>query len=204
MRILSARKVARYLLLNQHKAGAKERVNNLKLQKLCYYAQGFALVKLGRPLFSEDIEHWPHGPVVPSLWRQYNKYGKEPIPVPDRPWADGPIYEDVVELLDEVILNYGIFSAWELRNMTHSEPPWSDTPESCPITHQKMRHYFSSLIDELSPQDQGTEGVRGKEPLSDRMAKDDRFRELTERGLADLSAGRYTPWEEVRKSLADL
>ncbi len=39
-------------------------MTHLKLQKLIYYVQGFALVILKTPLFNERMEAWPHGPVV--------------------------------------------------------------------------------------------------------------------------------------------
>lgn len=48
-----------------------EQISNLKLQKLLYYAQGYALAILNRPLFAENIEHWQHGPVVPCIYRTY-------------------------------------------------------------------------------------------------------------------------------------
>ena len=38
-----------------------------KLQKLCYYSQAWSLVWDEEPLFSEDIQAWAHGPVIPKL-----------------------------------------------------------------------------------------------------------------------------------------
>lgn len=46
-------------------------LSNLKLQKLVYYAQGFALALLERPLFSEPLVAWQMGPVCPPLFRTY-------------------------------------------------------------------------------------------------------------------------------------
>ena len=43
-------------------------ITHLKVQKLVYYAQGWAMAYLGSPLFEEDIQAWAHGPVVPSVW----------------------------------------------------------------------------------------------------------------------------------------
>jgi hypothetical protein len=56
-------------------------VSNLKLQKLCYYAQGLCTAMRGAPLFADRIEAWDHGPVVPNLYHQYKQYGSQPIPV---------------------------------------------------------------------------------------------------------------------------
>ena len=204
MRIVNVREVAQYLLLNQPESGSGEGMTNLKLQKLCYYAQGMALVKLHRPLFSEDIEHWQHGPVVPALWREYKEYGIGLIPVPDRELGEQSLDDDARRLLDQVIINYVPLTAWELRNKSHSEPPWIETPDGCAITHQKMRSYFQTVIDAMDPNIEHAKEYGPGESLASKMAEDSKFRELTERGLAELAAGQHHSWEEVRRSLADL
>ena len=62
MIILDVREVANYFLKKQEEKNSGERITNLKIQKLCYYAQGFTLAKLGRPLFFDDIEKWTTWP----------------------------------------------------------------------------------------------------------------------------------------------
>lgn len=122
-------------------------ISNLKLQKLVYYAQGFSLVLLNRPLFNEKIEAWKHGPVVPSLYQEYKSYGNGALPMQG---MDTSIFDlDEQELLDEVYMVYGQFSAWRLREMTHEESPWGTSYEegkNIEITHEKMREYFVNLI----------------------------------------------------------
>ena len=44
---------------------------------------------------------------------------------------------------------------------------------------------------------------RNSVSLRDKMAGDAKFRELTEKGLAELATGSYLTWEEVREFLAD-
>ncbi|HSX79064.1 MAG TPA: type II toxin-antitoxin system antitoxin SocA domain-containing protein, partial [Candidatus Saccharimonadia bacterium] len=56
--------VAQYFLAKADE-DAGDLMSNLKLQKLVYYAQGFALALLDKPLFPQCIEAWIHGPVVP-------------------------------------------------------------------------------------------------------------------------------------------
>ena len=88
--------------------------------------------------------------------------------------------------------------------MTYAEPPWNDIPDSCPITHQKLRAYFETVIKEMTPSGQpGTEDSESNS-LASKMASDAKFRELTEQGLSDLAAGRYFSLEEVRRTLVDL
>lgn len=141
----SADDIAKYfLVLSDPKIG--ELISNLKLQKLCYYAQGFHLALYDKKLFPEKIEAWTHGPVVPELYRKYKKYGDGVIPIPEK--FDLEKYDSQTqELLNEVNSVYGQYSAWKLRNMTHDEPPWCEAKESGKaISPSAMKEYFKTLI----------------------------------------------------------
>ena len=70
----TVRDVADYML--QRADEDSMRVTHLKLQKLCYYAQGYSLALLSRPMFEEPIEAWEHGPVVRELYDTYKRFGK--------------------------------------------------------------------------------------------------------------------------------
>jgi uncharacterized phage-associated protein len=122
-----------------------ENVTNLKLQKLLYYAQGFSLAWDSQPLFPEAIEAWAHGPVVRPLYFRYQSYGSSPIPTPDQ-FDPGSISADIQELLEEVYRVYGQYSAWGLRNLTHEEPPWRDTPQNHVIPLEIMKKFFSEHL----------------------------------------------------------
>jgi uncharacterized phage-associated protein len=52
--MLQARDVARYFLAKSEPE-AGDTISNLKLQKLCYYAQGFHLAVFGEALFGDRI-----------------------------------------------------------------------------------------------------------------------------------------------------
>lgn len=142
--MLSAFDVAAYFLSSvdeEHDEG----LSNLKLQKLVYYAQGFNLALFGEPLFSEDIEAWTHGPVVPELYQAYKRYGSDSIPAPDS--IDlSKFGTRTTELLDEIYQVFGQFSAWGLRNLTHNEPPWRDTLRGDVISHAAMQKYFVTRL----------------------------------------------------------
>lgn len=141
---LKARQVAEYFLsLSDPDVG--DIISHLKLQKLLYYAQGFYLAIEGKRLFTENIYAWQHGPVVEELWYEYKKYGSAPIPVPDE--IDFDIFtNDEQELLDEVYSVFGQYSAWRLKDMTHGEPPWQNTPRNCCISDAILIDYFSTQL----------------------------------------------------------
>ncbi|WP_429497460.1 Panacea domain-containing protein [Robbsia andropogonis] len=144
--MLSCHDVARYFLA-QCDEEAGDLISNLKLQKLVYYAQGFSLALLGRPLFVEEIEAWQHGPVVPALYHEYKQYGSGSIPIPQD--IDYHLYSDEEkELLDEVASVYGQFSAWKLRNMTHEEAPWASVQHAipCEISQDSLSAFFRTRV----------------------------------------------------------
>jgi uncharacterized phage-associated protein len=120
-------------------------ISNLKLQKLVYYAQGFHLAMYEQTFFDEPILAWEHGPVVESLYHEYRGYGSNRIPPPENFNID-IFTEQQRELLNEVYEVYGQFSAWKLRNMTHSERPWIETPRNTPISENLMREYFKEFV----------------------------------------------------------
>lgn len=124
-----------------------EIISNLKLQKLVYYAQGFHLaMKEGVPLFDEDILAWEHGPVVENLYHEYKVYGNEAIPQPSS-FNNEVFTEAQLALLKEVYEVFGQFSAWKLRNMTHSERPWLETPRNGIISRELMEDFFKGYIE---------------------------------------------------------
>ena len=119
--------VANFFLASQDEE-AGDTISNLKLQKLCYYAQGFTAAITGQPLFPEKIQAWAHGPVIPDLYHKYKRFQASAIPKPETSFADirGMFSAEQLEILDEVNAVYGQFSAWKLRDMTHNEKPWQD------------------------------------------------------------------------------
>jgi len=141
---LTAKHVAVYFLsLVDNDCG--DSVSNLKLQKLVYYAQGVYLALRDKPLFNDKIFAWEHGPVVPSLYKFYSHHGSTDIPKPSK--VDYSIYNKKArEVMDDVYKVFGQFSAWKLRNMTHEEPPWKDTPINTEISHESMKKYFKTLL----------------------------------------------------------
>lgn len=137
-------------------------VSNLKLQKLLYFEQAYFLTGTedGRPCFSEKIEAWDFGPVVPDAYRQYKQYGSMDIPTPDTyfDFDNNNIWDverkkyDPVDIRDEdknlmqtVIDGFARFSATDLVALTHRQAPWIDayTPyKNNEITQEAIKRYF--------------------------------------------------------------
>lgn len=123
-------------------------VSNLKLQKLCYYAQGLLTAMRGKPLFSETVEAWDHGPVVPDLYHQYKKHRKSPIPVVAG-FDENQIASKDRQVLKDVYAFYGQFSPWRLREMSHKDKPWIDAyndQDDKEITTEALADYFRPQV----------------------------------------------------------
>ncbi|WP_317643179.1 Panacea domain-containing protein [Bombiscardovia apis] len=122
-------------------------LTNLKVQKLLYYAQGHYLARYGKPLFSEPIQAWAHGPVVPEVYREM-KYSSDDL-APDSDYNWSLIDEDTASFLAGIWDTYGQYSAWKLRNMSHDTAPWKDRfnpdQKSTVIPNEAIRQYFSGI-----------------------------------------------------------
>ena len=140
----TASQVAKWFLAHNRTAmddeGA-EYISNLKLQKLLYYAQGCFLAATDKPLFNDDIVAWQHGPVVESVYHEYKRNGAGGISY-DEDFDSSAFSQEENELLTEVYDVFGQYSAWKLRNMTHNESPWIETPQSEVIPKEKIKEYF--------------------------------------------------------------
>ncbi len=122
-------------------------IDNLKLNKLCYYAQGWNLAKNGYPLFDETIEAWRYGPLVPSVYRAFKACGNQPIAEAIAHFDEARLSQEELLLLTDVYITYGKYSSRGLMDKTH-EPgtPWSKVfvdMQNNPISQDSLRDYFS-------------------------------------------------------------
>ena len=112
--------------------------------------QGFSLALYGKSLFAEHMEAWEHGPVTPELYDEYKHLGAAPIPIPED--IDFSKYDEQTKnLLNEVYEEYGQFSAWKLREMSHGEEPWiKGKHQAGKIIHNDdLKKYFSTLVEDV-------------------------------------------------------
>ena len=104
----------------------------MQLLKLVYISHGWSLALLGKPLVDEAPEAWQHGPVYPSIYREFRRFGSGPI----SSWAAFPfggvwraeLSQSQREVISSVVRNYGDLHAFALSRMTHKQDtPWSKT-----------------------------------------------------------------------------
>lgn len=134
-------------------------IEQLKLMKLVYIAQGLSLARDGVPLYGEPIEAWKYGPVVRSLWEQTQKYGRKPISseLYDEIFDEKPQVPEkdksTVNLLELVWEAFSKYSGVQLSNWTHEEDsPWATSmkeKDNCLnhiISNELIKNYFNRLM----------------------------------------------------------
>lgn len=138
-----------YLANSEHKP-----ITNKKLQKLLYYAQAWSVSALKKPLFTEKVEAWIHGPAIPEIYSEYKEFGGNPIV---RDIVDSEV-ETIQgkdkELLNEVWSVYGRFDGDYLEALTHSETPWlqarqgleANASSTNEITPESMREFYTPKL----------------------------------------------------------
>jgi uncharacterized phage-associated protein len=125
-------------------------MTTMKLQKLLYYAQAWALVWDESPLFAEEVEAWANGPVVREIYDHH----RGQFQIAGWQWGDpGKLNADERETVDAVLDFYGTKSSQWLSDLTHREDPWISARKGlaegqrglAPISHAAMAEYYSSL-----------------------------------------------------------
>ena len=147
----TADQIADYIVWSAHASGSF--ISNLKLQKLLYYVQAWHLAVFGGPLFPARFEAWVHGPVVPDVYRRFNRFKWRNIDAEvERPELDAR----TVAFVEEVLEEYGAMDARHLESLTHREEPWieargdlaSDEPCVAVLSEETMRSCYRSRLTE--------------------------------------------------------
>ncbi len=97
-------------------------LTNLHIQKLLYFVQGWTLAEWDRPMFRDPLEAWTHGPVVRSVWKRYEPFGKKPVE--DDEAGPSGLIADERQMVEAVWSCYKRYSPIALADMTHEDLPW--------------------------------------------------------------------------------
>lgn len=130
-----ARVVANEILTVGWKRGYQ--FTQLDIQKICYFLNGHHLLEHGVPLIKSDFEAWKHGPVQPSLYDCFKRWGDEPInelatafdPIKRQPKPLPSISANSArDTIENYLDRYAEIPAHLLVGITHRpESPWAIT-----------------------------------------------------------------------------
>ena len=93
-----------------------EKIDEMKLQKLMYFAQRESLIRTGEPLFEGDFYGWRFGPVLKELRTPYKEESFAAV--------DAEAMGEDKAVLDEVFKAYAHKDAWSLSRLSHGEICW--------------------------------------------------------------------------------
>ncbi len=139
--------VAAYILQQQGST------TTMKLQKLCYYSQGWHLAWDEEPLFQEDFQSWESGPVCYELFEEHKgllmvsnlqKGNPDALTVGEK------------ETVDAVCENYRDYTGMEMNQKARMERPWIEAQRDCKpgkrcetvISKDTMQDFFAGLAQE--------------------------------------------------------
>ncbi|MHA7261935.1 Panacea domain-containing protein [Arthrobacter sp. TMN-37] len=127
-------------------------MSTMKLQKLCYFSQGWFLAWTSRPLFREDFQAWANGPVCRELYNLHRgDYGVDKLNVNSL----GQVTDQQKRMIRAVLESYGQMSGYQLSELTHKGRPWKSVRDrlglvdgqrsEAVIDKEAMLDYFSNL-----------------------------------------------------------
>ncbi|WP_368395404.1 Panacea domain-containing protein [Streptococcus gallolyticus] len=160
--------VANYIIEYSNEKGYE--INNLKLQKILYFVNARNIVENGSPLFEEEMEKWKYGPVVPSVYHEYKRFGaltisdndlvREYIVFDTNSFANLSNLKIVKyepnnvknhQLIEETVDALAKFNPFELVDITHSHTLWKkeekrikDGVKGIKYTTEEIKEYFEN------------------------------------------------------------
>ena len=108
-------------------------ISNLQLQKILYYIQK-AFLDRGDRAFSDNIEAWQFGPVVPNVYDHYCGYGAMPISFSSLKYD---VAKEDKQLIDSIVESKRVLAPWDLVEETHKKGgAWDKTYKNGSGSHE--------------------------------------------------------------------
>lgn len=131
--------------LLKHAALQGKRFTNLQLQKLTYVCHGWSLAIYKRPLIIEDVYAWQYGPVVPSVYFQFKRFGSKVIDDKKQVQLDA----ESEQIIQDIVSVLGDYSGPQLVELTHRQgSPWTqvwDGTSNTMIPDSIIEHHYSQI-----------------------------------------------------------
>jgi uncharacterized phage-associated protein len=137
--------------------------NHLKLQKLLYYIEAWHLVFFDKSIIHDDFEAWVHGPVsrricdyLKSKSVLYRDIAIKPeVKAARIAKVEALLKGEQIELIKNVLKEYGEKSGFYLESLTHSEDPWIEARNGVRdnerseaiISKHRMKEYYTRRLD---------------------------------------------------------
>ena len=115
---MNATEIASFFI---RKYGSDLYLTNLKLNMLVYFSQVETIKVTGDFLFQDDIQAWEYGPVEPSVYAAYRKFGRGRIEETSEtvPSSKDSNFDLPGKIIDRVAASYGHMTVFELVEYSH-------------------------------------------------------------------------------------
>lgn len=136
--------VAQYIIA--YEASQNRTVSNLRLQKLLYFIQCVFFAVKKSPCFSDELEAWAYGPVVPEVYRKYKVFGSTFIPEPTN--NEKKFLPQDVSLMKNMLDTCASRTTSTLVEISHNQAPWKNVyieGMNNTITKESISKYVKGL-----------------------------------------------------------
>lgn len=133
--------IANFFLWLSKKDRGDKGITNMQLIKLTYFAYAWYYALYKTKIFYESPEAWDYGPVIPSIYHEFKRFGKNPIDtfaVEEVSQFSNEIYHPIIGEDDDRAISV-INAVWDaykdasgdnLSNLTHRpNSPWKNVYE---------------------------------------------------------------------------
>ena len=149
-----------YLVSKYIVANTKD-ITPMALQKLLYFIQGFAISLYNFDIFNTKCEAWAKGPVYRKIYERFSNYQYNLInemEFVEYKNIDLQLDDDIVDLINSIIKNFGCYSGAMLSKMAHLTDPWKEkrvgkTNEEYSkeeIQLSNIKKYFDKIIEKYN------------------------------------------------------
>lgn len=97
-----------------------EKIDEMKLHKLMYFAQREALAQTGQPIFEATFRGWKYGPVLTELRKPYQQNAiAKPV--------EETVARELAPVMDAVFEEYAQMPSFSLTRLSHGEISWRNS-----------------------------------------------------------------------------
>ena len=126
----------------------------MQVLKLVYLSHGWVLGIHNEPLIGEPVEAWTYGPVVPSVYFTYKRFGRNPITDDTQDVSFG-FSDEQLDIIRAVLDIYKDTPGATLSAITHKKgSPWDITYHKYGtgsiIPNDLIKNYYRSLIEKAN------------------------------------------------------
>lgn len=116
--------VASYVF-NRYQDTMGEKIDEMKLHKLLYFAQRESIIQRNEPLFAEVFYGWKFGPILKEIRSAYRDDTFLNV-------VNEEIVSRIKDIMDKVFEEYASKDSWSLSRLTHGEISWKNSRKDIP------------------------------------------------------------------------